>query len=248
MSRDIAMPLTISRFDLPREPYWLDLPFGVRIKVRPLDAALFAAATRLAADILSEAQPGFVRAIEAGESAKAVSDGVWAATLTTAVAQLAILDWTGVVDEESDPCLPDREAIRLVFDPQLDGRTGISPALRAAGGGAGRRGGRLRARAEWLFGEGAAYCRACRDTGDGPAGPVPRPWPPAGACPDCSAVTNAPHSLEGYQAWDAAMHATRLQSFGRAVVPVVENWETIKTRLRSRARSQQPQIVTAKSL
>lgn len=110
------MPLTISRFDLPREPYWLDLPFGVRIKVRPLDAALFAAATRLAAEMLSEAQPGFVRAIEAGESAKAVSDGVWAATLTTAVAQLAILDWTGIVDEESDPCSPDREAIHLVFD------------------------------------------------------------------------------------------------------------------------------------
>ena len=40
-------------------------------------------------------------------------------------------------------------------------------------------------------------------------------------------MTNAPHSLEGYQAWDAAMHATRLQSFGRAVVPVVETGQAI---------------------
>ncbi|NBC34903.1 MAG: hypothetical protein GVY13_19705 [Alphaproteobacteria bacterium] len=110
------MPLTISRIDLPREPYWLDLPLGVRIKVRPLDAALFAAATRMAADTLSETQPGFAQAIAVGESARAVSDGVWAATLTTAVAQLAILDWTGVLDGETDPCLPDPQAIRLVFD------------------------------------------------------------------------------------------------------------------------------------
>lgn len=110
------MPLTITRIDLPRQPYWLDLPFGVRIKVRPLDVALFSAATRMAAETLSETKPGFARAIAEGESAKAVSDGVWAATLTTAVAELAILDWTGVIDEENGPCLPDRQAIHQIFD------------------------------------------------------------------------------------------------------------------------------------
>ena len=109
------MPLRVSRLDLPQEPYWLDLPFGVRIKVRPLDAALFAAATTLAADTLARTRPDFVRAIEAGNSAQAVSDGVWAATLTTALATLTILDWTGVIDDESGPCPPDAAFIEHVF-------------------------------------------------------------------------------------------------------------------------------------
>ena len=110
-----AMPLRVSRLDLPREPYWLDLPFDVRIKVRPLDAALFAAATKLAAESLNQTRPDFARAIAAGESAQAVSDGVWAATLTTALAQLAILDWTGVVDDEHGPCPPEPSFIDHVF-------------------------------------------------------------------------------------------------------------------------------------
>lgn len=110
------MPLRVGRLDLPREPYWLDLPLGVRIKVRPLDAALFTAATRLAAKTLNEARPGFARAIAAGDSARAVSDGVWAAALTTEVAQLAILDWTGVIDDDSVSCPPDATLIRSVFN------------------------------------------------------------------------------------------------------------------------------------
>lgn len=40
-------------------------------------------------------------------------------------------------------------------------------------------------------------------------------------------MINAPHTLEGHQAWDAAMHATASQVYGRIVVPVVDTGRAI---------------------
>ncbi|NBC34902.1 MAG: hypothetical protein GVY13_19700 [Alphaproteobacteria bacterium] len=40
-------------------------------------------------------------------------------------------------------------------------------------------------------------------------------------------MINAPQTVEGHQAWDAAMHATGLHSFGRVVVPAVDTGRAI---------------------
>lgn len=98
------MPVTITRLDLPREPVWLDLPLGVRVKVRPLDSALFAAATRMAAECQAESRPDWAGA----DAPQAVVEGIWTAELTTALAELAIMEWEGVQEPDgtATPCEP----------------------------------------------------------------------------------------------------------------------------------------------
>lgn len=92
------MSVTIAKLDLPREPRWLDLPLGVRVKVRPLDNALFSAASRLAGERNSLAPADW-----AAGAVQAVRDGVWVAELTAAVAELAVMEWEGVVDDDDVP-------------------------------------------------------------------------------------------------------------------------------------------------
>ena len=70
---------------------------------------------------------------------------------------------------------------------------------------------RLRALADWVWGGGESYCRACEPC-EGPGG----------ACPDCPQILNAPRTLEGWQVWDLA---GRLGGQIRAVPGVVLGWD-----------------------
>jgi hypothetical protein len=91
------------RISFQTEPFWLDLPRGVRLQVRPPGTAvILAAGSDLAAGrtAVPDADPPAKQPPEAATdlSAGPSPDGGRLA-FTCAVARAAILDWTGVADE-----------------------------------------------------------------------------------------------------------------------------------------------------
>ena len=93
------------RLDLKREPYWLDLAPGVRIRVRPCTTALVMAARA---------------SIPAGDDG---DDNARGAALLKALAQAAIIDWEGIGDEAGAAIPPSPERIDALLD--------LYPAFRA---------------------------------------------------------------------------------------------------------------------
>ncbi len=89
------------KLDLSNEPTWLDLGHGVRVKLRPLTTALMVAARNDPA----------VQAL--GDDA---SDEESALTFARALAQVAILDWEGVGDADSNPIPVSPKAIDTLLD------------------------------------------------------------------------------------------------------------------------------------
>jgi hypothetical protein len=93
------------RLELKREPYWLDLAPGVRIRVRPCTTALVMAARA---------------SMIAGEGD---DDNARGAALLKALAQAAIVDWEGIGDEAGAAIPPSPERIDALLD--------LYPAFRA---------------------------------------------------------------------------------------------------------------------
>ena len=94
------------RLNLPTEPYWLDLPLGVRLLVRPLDTAVYEAcryrAAREAKRIIDERK-------QAGDDAPVdedEADGLATWLVTVALARVAIIDWRGVEGAEGSGLAP----------------------------------------------------------------------------------------------------------------------------------------------
>ena len=89
------------RLNLAREPYWLDLCLGVRVRVEPLTTALMVAA---------RSDPS-VRTLPDG-----TSDDEIAVIFGKALAERAILDWEGVGDAEDTPMPISPEGITALLD------------------------------------------------------------------------------------------------------------------------------------
>jgi len=96
--------------DLPTEPYWLDLPRGVRVEIRPITTAIMAAAQtaasrRLAAvrDSAEDLDPDMVR-------------GLSFALLVKALARHAVTAWDGVGDAAGLPLDPAPEHVERLMD------------------------------------------------------------------------------------------------------------------------------------
>ena len=99
------------RLSLPKDPYWLDLPHGVRVFVRPLTTAIHEAArakgARLAGDLVSE----HAEIVMAGGSVEGLPDledrdamaGLSQFLFVQALAVAAIIRWEGVLDEDGEP-------------------------------------------------------------------------------------------------------------------------------------------------
>jgi hypothetical protein len=87
------------RLDLKREPYWIDLGYGVRVFVRPCTTALVMAARS---------------AVLAGDAA--ATPGERTATLLRALARLAIDAWEGVGDAEGQPAELSAGAVDALMD------------------------------------------------------------------------------------------------------------------------------------
>ena len=104
------------RLELKREPYWLDLPYGVRLHVRPATTA-------------------FVMAARVQAMKEAPDDDVSArsAALLKNLAVQAIIAWEGVGDNEGNPAEVTAEAVAALMDlwPMADAfeRLYLGPAL-----------------------------------------------------------------------------------------------------------------------
>lgn len=95
----------------PDEPYWLDLPFGVRFFVRPMDTAIYqyaaARAARLTRELLEhagaiETAGGTITGLPSLVDADAQA-GLSQTLFTMGLAQAGILAWEGPVDDDGAP-------------------------------------------------------------------------------------------------------------------------------------------------
>jgi hypothetical protein len=101
------------RLAIPREPFWLDLPAGVRLRVRPLTTAVMAAAQARAQQAVAELAEEVRARREAGLPPDGLPDledeaeraGIAQLLLIKALARHAILAWEGVLaaDGEAPP-------------------------------------------------------------------------------------------------------------------------------------------------
>ena len=89
------------RLNLAREPHWLDLGLGVRVRVEPLTTALMVAAR----------SDSSVRDLP-----EATSDDEIAVVFGKALAERAILDWEGVGDADGNPTPVTPEGIAALLD------------------------------------------------------------------------------------------------------------------------------------
>lgn len=93
------------RLALPTEPQWLDLPYGVRVLVRPLSSVLMETARQIVAAEMRELRSSMTRLREAGvemvdapnlEDAN-VSHAEALVRLAKSLARVAVLEWDGVL-------------------------------------------------------------------------------------------------------------------------------------------------------
>ena len=92
--------------DLPVEPYWLDLPRGVRVEIRPVTTAVMAAAQRRLAALReadTEMDPDLAR-------------GLAFAFLAKTLARHAVTAWEGVGDVAGRPLPLSPEAVERLMD------------------------------------------------------------------------------------------------------------------------------------
>lgn len=106
------------RLNLAREPHWLDLRLGVRVRVEPLTTALMVAA---------RSDPA-VRDLPEGTADDAV-----AIVFAKALAERAILDWEGVGNGDGQPVPVTPEGIAALLDgcpPRRDPAWPVRPFAR----------------------------------------------------------------------------------------------------------------------
>ena len=96
--------------DLPIEPYWLDLPRGVRVEIRPVTTAVMAAAQAGSARRL-----GALRASETDLDPD-MARGLAFAFLVKALARHAVTAWDGVGDATGKPLPLSPEAVERLMD------------------------------------------------------------------------------------------------------------------------------------
>jgi hypothetical protein len=96
--------------DLPTEPYWIDLPRGVRVEIRPVTTAVMAAAQASAARRLGAARAA------AADLDPDMARGLAFAFLVKAIARHAVTAWEGVGDADGAPLPLSPEAVDRLMD------------------------------------------------------------------------------------------------------------------------------------
>jgi hypothetical protein len=90
------------RLEKAREPFWLEIMPGVRIRFRPVTVAAILLARASAAEVLRD-----------GGSDADVRAGI---AFTTSLARSGIISWEGVGDEDGNPVDPGPETIGALLD------------------------------------------------------------------------------------------------------------------------------------
>ena len=93
------------------DPYWLSLPHGVRVKVRPLTTPIYEAAQAKGRRMVGDLMNGLAGVEAVGGTVDGLPDltdqdaatGVSQLVFVQALARLSILEWEGVGDEAGSP-------------------------------------------------------------------------------------------------------------------------------------------------
>jgi hypothetical protein len=96
--------------DLPTEPYWVDLPRGVRVEIRPVTTAVMAAAQAAAQRRLATLREADT------EMDPDLARGLAFALLVKALARHAVTAWEGVGDAAGKPLPLSPEAVERLMD------------------------------------------------------------------------------------------------------------------------------------
>lgn len=100
--------------DIPNEPYWLDLPLGVRVKVRPLSGLVIAAARRLvqrdAIAILTERRERMDAGVPADDlldlDDECLRDAFERVEMARGLGRYGIMAWEGVGNADGTDAVP----------------------------------------------------------------------------------------------------------------------------------------------
>jgi hypothetical protein len=107
------------KLSIDREPFWLDVMEGVRIRLRPVTVAAILVARTAAAEALRKG----------GDNAQAEA----AFAFTRTLARLGIVEWEGIGDQDGKPVAPSPEAIDAALEcwPVFDAidRLYVAPVL-----------------------------------------------------------------------------------------------------------------------
>jgi hypothetical protein len=107
------------KLSIDREPFWLDVMPGVRLKLRPVTVAAILAARAAAAEVLRKG----------GEDAETRASFAF----TRALARFGIVEWKGIGDKDGNPITPSTEAIDAALEcwPVFDAidRLYVAPVL-----------------------------------------------------------------------------------------------------------------------
>lgn len=102
------MPIKLG---LPKDNYWIELDHKVRLFVRPLTTALFEASRSRSRRLVAEFMEQNVELIKVGASIEGLPDlrteggrdGLAQLIFVQALAADAVVDWEGIVDNDSEP-------------------------------------------------------------------------------------------------------------------------------------------------
>lgn len=116
------------RLGWPREPRWLDLPEGVRVKVRPYNPVIERSATRrsveLARKLVEDAQRVEAFGVDIGQlSSIDIDDLAWLLYVVQ-VATAAITEWHGPIpvdgkEGDAPPAITEDTVVDLMFRPGM---------------------------------------------------------------------------------------------------------------------------------
>jgi hypothetical protein len=99
------------KLDLPVEPFWADLPHGVRVRIKPVTTAIVSAAQHRAARLGREAAEA-----AGGELDPDISRGLAFVLMAKALARFAIEGWEGVVGPDDAPLPLTGDAAERLMD------------------------------------------------------------------------------------------------------------------------------------
>jgi hypothetical protein len=94
------------RLNLKKEPYWMDLPSGVRVRVRPLSTAIMNAAQSNVIKQIKALQAEEAGTIRPNLQNEDMRYGMSEALLVKALAVAGVIEWEGVMNAAGDAPAP----------------------------------------------------------------------------------------------------------------------------------------------
>lgn len=113
------------RLNLKKEPYWLDLPAEVKLKVRPLSTAIMSAAQSSVIKQITDWRQERKSRLEVGANVSDLPDvddeetrhGLSESLLIKAMARGAVIEWQGVLNSAGDaPAVVNDQAVNDLMD------------------------------------------------------------------------------------------------------------------------------------